>query len=77
MCNFLTRCGLHESHAMTQKRSIPPELFYVCNVFEGGVVMILKLALHRERKKGVITCAKPLPEDLGDEILHSYPHPPA
>ena len=22
-------------------------------------------------------CAKPLPEDLGDEILHFYPHPPA
>ena len=22
-------------------------------------------------------CARPLPEDLGDEILHFYPHPPA
>ena len=22
------------------------------------------------------SCAKPLPEDLGDEILHFYPHPP-
>ena len=22
-------------------------------------------------------CAKPLPEDLGDEILHFNPHPPA
>ena len=23
------------------------------------------------------SCAKPLPEDLGDEMLHFYPHPPS
>ena len=32
--NFLTRCGLHEIHAMSQKL-IPRDFFYVCNVFEG------------------------------------------
>ena len=27
--------------------------------------------------KTLVGCAKPLPEDLGDEILHFYPHPRA
>ena len=42
----------------------PPESFY--NTGGGGA-----------KRRSFFFGAKPLPEDLGDEILHFYPHPPA
>ena len=33
-CNVLKRNGVHETYAMS-RNVIPPELFHVCNVFEG------------------------------------------
>ena len=43
-CNFLTRNGLHENDVTNQSMNIPafyflPELFYTCNIFEGGIIM--------------------------------------
>ena len=35
----------------------------------------LEVPIRANHATKVINCAKPLPEDLGDELLHFYPHP--
>ena len=44
---FLMHSGVHESYAMSQKW-IPPELTYVCNVFERGKVPLDPKSLQNQ-----------------------------
>ena len=71
-------------------RTIPTKDLPCQVVFWGGGGVVRELSepkkkakyapppvLHSRYWSSILCCAMPLPEDLGDEILHFDPHPPA